>query len=169
MVTIHKTGTARIYAIATSTKDFNREISDAIVVTVVEDEQKPSNDQKTDDKKQDNTNATTETKQENTVKPAQPEKLKVAKVSVKKIKAGKKKFNISWKKQSAVTGYQIRYSTKKDMKKSKTVTALKTATTKTVKKLKSKKRYYVQVRAYKSNGNKKIYGSWSTKKTVKVR
>lgn len=170
MVTIHKTGTARIYAIATSTKDFNREISDAIVVTVVNDEkeQKPANDSKADDKKQDNTNTTTKTKTENIAKPAQSEKIKVGKVSVKKIKAGKKKFNISWKKQSAVTGYQIRYSTKKDMKKSKTVTSLKKATTKTVKKLKSKKRYYVQVRAYKSNGNKKIYGSWSTKKTVKV-
>lgn len=167
MVTIHKTGTARIYAIATSTKDFNREISDAIVVTVVEDEkeQKPANDQKVDDKKQDNTNATEKDNKTNFVAQA---KIKVGKVAVKKVNAGKKKIKVSWKKQS-VAGYQIRYSTKKNMKNSKNIWAGKTETFKTIKKLKSKKRYFIQIRAYKINGNQKVYGNWSTKKTIKVR
>ena len=40
---------------------------------------------------------------------------------------------------------------------------------KTIKKLKSKKRYYVQIRAYKTNDHKKNYGNWSAKKTLKTK
>ena len=39
---------------------------------------------------------------------------------------------------------------------------------KTVKKLKSGKKYYVKVRAYNGSGNNIAYGSWSKKKVVKV-
>ena len=38
----------------------------------------------------------------------------------------------------------------------------------TIKKLK-KKKYYVQVRAYRTVNGKKIYGDWSKVKSVKVK
>lgn len=66
------------------------------------------------------------------------------------------------------TGYYVRYSLKKSMKGAKTV-KVKGKTYLTVKKLKSKKRYYVQVRAYNTVSGKTAYGSWSTKKSIKVK
>ena len=80
------------------------------------------------------------------------------------LKAGKKSFTAKTKKLSGINGYQIRYSVKKNMKKSKTVTTKKTS--KTVKKLISKKKYYVQVRAYKTVNGKKVFSSWSKVKNI---
>ena len=58
--------------------------------------------------------------------------------------------------------------TKKKLKKAK-VKNIKTNTPKyTIKKLK-KKKYYVQVRAYRTVNGKKIYGDWSKVKSVKVK
>ena len=54
------------------------------------------------------------------------------------------------------------------MKGAKTV-KVKGKTSVTVKKLKAKKKYYVQVRAYNTVSGKTVYGSWSTKKSVKVK
>ena len=54
------------------------------------------------------------------------------------------------------------------MKGSKTVTAGKNAGSKKVKKLKSRKTYYMKIRAYKSVNGKKLFGKWSNKKTVKT-
>ena len=88
---------------------------------------------------------------------------------MKKIKAGKKKIAVSWKRQTSVTGYQLRYSTKANMKKAKLIKVNGKAGNKTIKKLKAKKRYYVQIRAYKNNGQKNIYGKWSTKKAIKTK
>ena len=42
-------------------------------------------------------------------------------------------------------------------------------TEKTVKKLKSKKKYYVRVRSYKIVNGKKVYGKWSEVKAVKTK
>ena len=47
--------------------------------------------------------------------------------------------------------------------------AKKSTTSKTISKLKSKKKYYVRIRAYKKSAGKKIYGAWSKTKTVKVK
>ncbi|SDB69167.1 fibronectin type III domain-containing protein [Butyrivibrio sp. INlla16] len=63
-----------------------------------------------------------------------------------KPKAGKKSITIKWKKQTAkgIKGYEIQYSTDKDFKtnvKKVTITKVKTET-KTIKKLKSGKKYY---------------------------
>ncbi len=40
---------------------------------------------------------------------------------------------------------------------------------KVIKKLKSKKKYYVKVRAYKTVGKKKYYGSYTSIKSIKVK
>lgn len=56
---------------------------------------------------------------------------------------------ITWKKVKGVKGYQIEYSLKQSFKKSKIVTITKgTASSKTIKKLKAKKKYFVRIRTY---------------------
>ena len=96
--------------------------------------------------------------------------------SLSKVKATRKSFSATWKKQSKQTsGYQLQYSTNKKFAKSvKTTTITKTSTVKkTVKKLSAKKTYYVRVRTYKNVkvGKKtvKMYSGWSKVKSVKVK
>lgn len=70
------------------------------------------------------------------------------------------KIKLSWKKQSNATGYQIKYSTDKKLKKNVTTIAVKSpdTITKTFSKLKYNTKYYFRVRAFKVNvGN----GKWS--------
>lgn len=92
--------------------------------------------------------------------------------SISKVTAGRKKATVKWKKVSGATGYQIQYATNsKFTKNKKTITVNKNKTTsKTISKLKAKKKYYVRIRAYKTikvNGkNTKIYSSWSKAKSV---
>lgn len=97
--------------------------------------------------------------------------VKPKKTSIKKLSKGKKKFTVTWARVSGVKGYQIQYSSDKKFKKNnKSVTVTKQKTTKaTVKKLKSKKKYYVRVRTYKTVNGKKIYSSWSKVKSVKTK
>lgn len=95
-------------------------------------------------------------------------KLGSAKLS--KVKKGKKSFTANWKKVNGVDGYQIQYSTKKSFKKKKTVTVKSAKTVKKrIKKLKSNKKYYVRIRAYKTINGKKQYSKWSAKKAVKTK
>ncbi|MBR1763701.1 MAG: fibronectin type III domain-containing protein, partial [Eubacterium sp.] len=78
-------------------------------------------------------------------------------------------FTAKWSKQATqTTGYQIQYATNsKFTKNKKTVTVKGTKTTsKTVSKLKAKKKYYVRVRTYKTVNGKKYYSGWSKAKTV---
>lgn len=96
--------------------------------------------------------------------------------SLSKVKAARKSFSATWKKQSKQTsGYQVQYSTNKKFAKSvKTSTISKNTTVKkTVKKLSAKKTYYVRVRTYKTVkvGKKsvKIYSGWSAAKKVKTK
>lgn len=108
--------------------------------------------------------ATTPSTTQPTTKPSttkNTETVKPKKTSIKKLSKGKKKFTVTWAKVSGVKGYQIQYSSDKKFKKNnKSVTVTKQKTTKaTVKKLKSKKKYYVRVRTYKTVNGKKIYSS----------
>lgn len=93
--------------------------------------------------------------------------------SVSKVTAAKKGFKVTWKKQKTqTTGYQVQYNTDKNFKKNnKTVTISKNSTTsKSVGKLKAKKKYYVRVRTYKTvkfgGKNVKLYSGWSKAKSV---
>ncbi len=97
--------------------------------------------------------------------------ITLKKVKGIKLKAKKKAIKVSWKKASSgVTGYQIKYSKSKKMKSAKVVSVSKAnANTKTLKKLKKKKRYYVQLRSYKKVGSKKYYSAWSSVKSVKAK
>jgi uncharacterized repeat protein (TIGR02543 family) len=99
---------------------------------------------------------------------------KWAKVSVKKANAPTlknvkgSKLKVTYKAVKGVKGYEIQYSTDKNFKKSvKTITTSKT--TYTISKLTKKKTYYVRVRAYKADSaNKKVYGSYSSVKKLKI-
>lgn len=97
--------------------------------------------------------------------------VKPSKVTGLKVKAGKKKMTVRWKRNTKATGYQITYAQNKKFKKGKkNITISKNKTTKkTVKKLKAKKTYYVKVRAYKKSGSKKLYGAYSKVKKVKIK
>ncbi len=118
--------------------------------------------------------ATTPSTTQPTTKPSTTKNTKTVKpkkTSIKKLSKGKKKFTVTWAKVSGVKGYQIQYSSDKKFKKNnKSVTVTKQKSTKaTVKKLKSKKKYYVRVRTYKTVNGKKIYSSWSKAKSVKTK
>lgn len=96
-------------------------------------------------------------------------KVSVAKAKTPTVKStAKKNAKVTIKKVSGAAGYQIRYATKKSMKGAKVKATTKTS--KTLTGLKSKKKYYVQVRAFKKDSTgKRVYGSWSTAKTVKIK
>lgn len=93
---------------------------------------------------------------------------KVGKIS--KIKSIKKGFKISWNKMNNIDGYNIQYSLKKNFKKSKTVKIKKaTTTSKKIKKLKKKRKYYIRIRGYKKVNSKIVYTKWSKTKTKKTK
>ena len=94
--------------------------------------------------------------------------IKPKSTSISSLKAGSKKFTVKWyKRTTQTTGYQVQYSTSRKFSSPKTVTIGKTGTTsKTISKLKAKKKYYVRVRTYKTVNGTKYYSSWSKAKYV---
>ncbi len=108
-------------------------------------------------------------------KAAAEKAIKQAKIVSLTAKAkGKKKITVSWKKVAKAAGYEVQASTKKNFKKN----VVNKATTKNkvvFKKLKSKKKYFVRVRAYTTykdakGKTQKVYGKWfKSKKKVKVK
>ncbi len=116
-----------------------------------------------------------------TTKPANPSPktnaTTVPATKIKSLKKAKKSFKVKWTKKSSVSGYEIKYSTsKKFKKKASSTTKVKGAnkSSKKIKKLKGKKlksnkRYYVKVRAYKVVNGKTYYSKWSKVKSVKTK
>ena len=86
------------------------------------------------------------------------------------LKAKSKGFKLKWSKVTAqADGYQIQYSTSRNFKSVKTVTVKGHKNiTKTISKLKGKKKYYVRVRSYKKVGNVNYYSTWCKAKVVKT-
>lgn len=83
-----------------------------------------------------------------------------------------KKMTVKWKKQAAqTTGYQIQYSFDKSFKTgTKTITKKGTSTVSLlISGLKSKKKYYVRIRTYKTIGTKNYYSAWSALKAATIR
>ena len=77
-----------------------------------------------------------------------------------KLTAKKKKLNVSWKKVSGATGYEIQYAmNNKFTKNKKSVTVKKNKIT--IKNLRAKKKYFVKVRAFKKVNGNTYYGNWS--------
>lgn len=93
-----------------------------------------------------------------------------AKTSLRSVKSKTaKQATVTWKKIKSISGYQISYSQNSSMKKAKTLTVKGSATRATLKKLVSKKKYYVRIRTYKVVSGKKYYSKWSSKKSVKIK
>lgn len=158
-VTILGAGKTVVYPVASSSASYDRCIGDPITIEVKKASERPTEETKTTEKKQNTTAAKSDTA-----------KVTLQQVKKVKTKAFRKQMKVSWKKQSQVSGYQIRYSLKKNMKKSSTKNI--TGSNKrviTIKKLKSKKVYYVQVRSCKKSNGKTIYGSWSAKSKARIK
>lgn len=95
-----------------------------------------------------------------------PGKIKGVKVK----REGRKKLKVSWKWVAWQDGFEVRYAQNKSFTKGKKTKKYGSYTeTAVLKGLKSKKSYYVQVRAYKYSSGKKVYGSWSGVKKCKVK
>lgn len=97
--------------------------------------------------------------------------FKAEKVTIKRaIAVNKKQAKITWNKVEGAKGYQIQYSTKTNFKGKKTITVKSaSATKKLIKKLKSGKKYYIRMRAYKIVDGQTLYTSYSAKKKVKIK
>lgn len=92
--------------------------------------------------------------------------------SLKKVKGIRKGFKVTWRKQETqTTGYQIQYSRSGKFTKGNKITTVtkKKMTSKSVKKLARKKKYYLRVRTYKTVNGKKYYSGWSKIKSVKTK
>ncbi len=86
-------------------------------------------------------------------------------VVVKSVKASaKRQLKVKWSKVSDVSGYQMQYALDKKFVKDSHTKNTK-ATSVTIKKLKSERKYFIRVRCYKQSEGKKIYGEWSKPKS----
>ncbi|MCC8067577.1 MAG: fibronectin type III domain-containing protein [Clostridiales bacterium] len=96
--------------------------------------------------------------------------VRLAGTSISKVTSSSaKKMTVKWTKSSGVSGYQIQYSTNKDMSNSKTKkVAGASKKSKTISELTKGKTYYVRIRTYKTVSGKNYYSAWSSKKKVKI-
>ena len=87
------------------------------------------------------------------------------------VKAGKGKLNVKWKKVPKATIYKIRYSRDETFSKGVKTKSVKGYTKKglTIKKLKRKQYWYVQVSACRTVSGKTYQGEWSEAQSVKVK
>lgn len=98
----------------------------------------------------------------------------IAKTKITKVKGGKKKFTVTWSKQSKASSYQVQYIKRSvyddyGWSKAKTVTVSNKSRSKIVKSLAKKKQYYVRVRVARKINGVTYYSSWSARKSVKTK
>ena len=97
--------------------------------------------------------------------------------TLNKVTQQKKAVKVTWKRQAKkmsvkrITGYQIQLSTRKDFEDYEIVTVKGyKSTSKTIKKLKGKKKYYVRVRTYyQCKDGFRAHSTWSKAKSVKTK
>ena len=96
--------------------------------------------------------------------PATSDKVTPSAVKAFKVKKKSGKVVLTWKKNSAVTGYEVQRSLKKNSGFKKLVLTKKNSVVKyTDKKAKKGKTYYYRIRAYVNDASGKTYGKWKTK------
>lgn len=89
--------------------------------------------------------------------------------SLTKVRSANNGLRAEWKKaRGGVTGYQIKYSKKKNFSSGNRIATIKKAatTSKKITRLQDNKTYYLKIRTYKVVNNKRYYSSWSGVKTV---
>jgi len=102
-----------------------------------------------------------------TVTPTAKPVTKPAKVKIKKWKINKNKVTVYFGKVKNASGYQVRYSTSVKYNKDLSSKAVSCKSTKTMVRLKkSRKKHFIQMRAYTKKNGKKVYGSWGN--TIKI-
>lgn len=100
-----------------------------------------------------------------------PEKATIISVQSNK----KQDLRVNWNTMEQATGYQVQVSLHKNFKEVEkyhtAIYELKKVTTKVkhIKELVSGKKYYARVRAYRKLGDRKIYGEWSTHKSMVIK
>lgn len=94
-----------------------------------------------------------------------PKKVALGKLTAKK----KGSIQVRWKKVQKASGYEISYSLRKDFKNPKVKRVGKAKSSCQIKKLKSKKTYYVRVRAYRKAGETRVYGPYSAIKKAVIK
>ena len=88
-------------------------------------------------------------------------------VGTAKFSTSNKSITFTWGKVKVCDGYKIQYSTSNTFKKVKTITVKgRNNYQYTFNNLKSGKKYYIRIRAYKKVGGKTYYGSWTKKGVV---
>lgn len=100
--------------------------------------------------------------------------FKIVPKQIKNVKAtspAKRQLKVTWSKNTTADGYAVQYATNSKVTKGlKTVYVKSNATSSTtIKSLTKGKTYYVRVRAYKIIDGVKCYGTYSTKKSVKIK
>ncbi|MBO4996548.1 MAG: hypothetical protein J6D02_00955 [Lachnospira sp.] len=95
----------------------------------------------------------------------QKTKQKISTVKSKKAK----QVTVTFKKDKKATKYQIQYSTSKKFTKKTTKSLYSKKPSCTIKKLKSKKSYYVRVRSVRTVNGNNYYGKYSTAKKIVVK
>ena len=98
-------------------------------------------------------------------------KIGLSAAKVKSAKPGRRSVTVKWTRQRrGAVGYQVRCSPRKSMRGAKVSRVAKNARTSlTVRRLKSGKRYYVQVRTFKKLGKKTYVSAWSAKRSAIAR
>ena len=98
-------------------------------------------------------------------------KINLKKTKLSSVKSTKRKtFTTTWKKTGGNSGWQVQYSTNKKFRSGVRTVNLKADNTKlTVRKLRSRKNYYVRIRSYKKVGKQTWYSGWSNVKRVRIR
>ena len=120
------------------------------IVTTTRNEEVGSTEFNSDD-------VTTQTFSHTDVQVQKPNKL-----SIKKVISKKKSLKINWKRQKNIDGYNLQCALSKKFKKAKnTIIRDASKISIVIKKLKSKKKYYVRIRSYKKINGKNIYSVWS--------
>lgn len=81
-----------------------------------------------------------------------------------------RKMKVKWKRNAAVSGYQIQYAAKTSFKGAGEIQVKNNKKLEqTISKLAKGKRYYVRIRTYKTVSGGKIYSDWSGKKSIIIR
>ena len=95
------------------------------------------------------------------------------KVSIKSVKSNaSRRLNVKWSTNPGSSGYQIRVSTTKSFTNTTTASVdvnSKSQSSETISRLKGGKKYYVQIRAFRTYNGENYYSEWSATKSVKVK
>lgn len=78
-------------------------------------------------------------------------------------------INVSYKKDSNASGYEIQYGISSSFKNARTITAKKSESSKKIINTIPGKTNYVRMRSYANSGGTKLYSDWSSSKKIKIK